>query len=456
MFDFSFAYQMNKPVAPPQPHKPKTSRKNADQSAREPETRKKSANPRFKMNSARAKRPYRVTSPVVVNAPISPQDALSRYMLFLTPFEMEEIKSFPDIYYVGQADRKIIPEDDNPLNYGFDNDSNNYNLIAGDHLAYRYEILSLFGAGAFGQVVRCYDHKLKCQVAIKVVVNTEQMHEQGRIEAQILSRLNKAEVRHVVRAYDFFIFRSHICITFEILSKNLYEIVEQNNFKPLPPKLIRLYSLQILSALDQTHRLGVVHCDLKPENVLLVKGSNSIVKLIDFGSSCFTNKQIYEYIQSRFYRAPEVILGIPYGPPMDIWSFALLAIELFLGVPLFPGESEAEVLAMMIQLIGEPPKELVINGKRREEFFDDDLKLRKDLVEKQPVPFSTDLRQMIKEKEPSLKDGELDLIIDFIKNCTTWDQTKRYTAAQALQHPWIRSKELVVQKKRSSLLPHLN
>lgn len=422
---------------------------------REPEGKSNRNNARFRIQSARVRRPARMLSPVVSNAPISPDEAMQRYSYFLTPFEMDEIKSFPEVYYVGQANRKIIPNDEDPYNYGFDNDSNNYNLIAGDHLAYRYEILSLFGAGAFGQVVRCYDHKLKCQVAIKVIVNTEQMHEQGRIEAQILSRLNKAEIRHVVRAYDFFIFRSHICITFEILSKNLYELVEQNNFKPLPVKLIRLYCLQILSALDQCHRLNVVHCDLKPENVLLINGSNSTVKLIDFGSSCFKDHQIYEYIQSRFYRAPEVILGIPYGPPMDVWSFTILAVELFLGLPLFPGESEAEVLSMMIALLGPPPKHLLIEGKRREEFFDDDYNLRNDLIEKERKPFSTDLKSMIKDKNQGITDSELDLIIDFIQKCATWDQKTRATAAQALQHPWIRTKQLDTKKRTSSMFPTL-
>lgn len=426
-----------------------------EKTPREPEGKKDKQNARYRIQSARVRRPVRMLSPVVSNAPISPDDAIMRYSFFLTPFEMDEIKSFPEVYYVGQANRKIIPNDDDPYNYGFDNDSNNYNLIAGDHLAYRYEILSLFGAGAFGQVVRCYDHKLKCQVAIKVIVNTEQMHEQGRIEAQILSRLNKAEIRHVVRAYDFFIFRSHICVTFEILSKNLYEIIEQNNFKSLPIKLIRLYCLQILSALDQCHRLNVVHCDLKPENVLLVNGSNSTVKLIDFGSSCFKDHQIYEYIQSRFYRAPEVILGIPYGPPMDVWSFTILAIELFLGLPLFPGENEADILSMMIALLGPPPKQLVQEGKRKEEFFDEEDNFRTDLCEKERKPFSTDLKAMIKEKNPTISDGELDLVIDFIMKCITWDQKVRATAAQALQHPWIRTKQIETKKRASSMFPNL-
>ena len=85
--------------------------------------------------------------------------------------------------------------------------------------------------------------------------------------------------------------------------------------------------------------LDIVHCDLKPENVMLRQPNRSIIKVIDFGSSCMTDERIYTYIQSRFYRAPEVIMGLPYGTPIDMWSFGCILAELFTGYPLFPGES---------------------------------------------------------------------------------------------------------------------
>ena len=405
-------------------------------------------NPRFKLKSSRPQyNAGQAFSPVVTNAPISPQEALIRYKAFLNEYEKEEIISFPDIYYVGKANRKLIADPENELNYGFDNDTHNYNLIAGDHLAYRFEILSLFGAGAFGQVCRCFDHKTQQHVAVKVVVNTSQMHEQGRIEAQILARLNKHDVKNVVKAYDFFIFRSHICITFEILSKNLYEIIEQNDFKGMPPKLVRLYAIQILTALEQVHKLNVVHCDLKPENILLQKDSTTIVKLIDFGSSCFVGHQMYEYIQSRFYRAPEVMLGIKYGPPMDMWSFGLILVELMTGTPLFPGDNEEEELWMITQLIGKPPKKLVAMGKRREEFFDENFELLHEQTAKNYVPNSMKLSTVLRTEDTQL--------IDFLMKCFTWDQSNRMTASEGLQHPWIRSIDVAVHKKKSSMLPDL-
>lgn len=80
-----------------------------------------------------------------------------------------------------------------------------------------------------------------------------------------------------------------------------------------------------------------MHCDLKPENVMLRQPNRSIIKVIDFGSSCLTDERVYTYIQSRFYRAPEVILGLPYSTPIDMWSMGCILAELFTGYPLFPG-----------------------------------------------------------------------------------------------------------------------
>ena len=81
---------------------------------------------------------------------------------------------------------------------------------------------------------------------------------------------------------------------------------------------------------------------MKPENILLKAPNKSGIKVIDFGSSCFEAERIYTYIQSRFYRAPEIILGIPYTPAIDMWSFGCVLAELYTGFPLFPGENEAE------------------------------------------------------------------------------------------------------------------
>jgi dual specificity tyrosine-phosphorylation-regulated kinase 2/3/4 len=112
--------------------------------------------------------------------------------------------------------------------------------------------------------------------------------------------------------------------------------------------LIRRVAVQLLLSLRFLRKLRVIHCDLKPENILLKSADKSGIKIIDFGSSCFSDQRIYTYIQSRFYRAPEIILGIPYTTAIDMWSFGCILVELATGFPIFPGESEHEQLALIM------------------------------------------------------------------------------------------------------------
>lgn len=136
---------------------------------------------------------------------------------------------------------------------------------------------------------------------------------------------------------EYFYFRNHLCIAFELLSLNLYDFVKSNNFQGLSLGLIRRFAAQILVSLDFLRKQHIIHCDLKPENILLKSPQKSAIKIIDFGSSCFKDQRMYTYVQSRFYRAPEVLLGLPYETNIDMWSFGCILAELYMGYPLFPG-----------------------------------------------------------------------------------------------------------------------
>lgn len=151
---------------------------------------------------------------------------------------------------------------------------------------------------------------------------------------------------------------------------NLYEFIRSNNFQGLSLGLMRRFAIQILHSLKFLRENGIIHCDLKPENILLKQQNKSGIKIIDLGSSCFEDEMIYTYIQSRFYRAPEIMLGIPYTTAIDMWSFGCIMAELYTGFPIFPGECEKEQLARIMEVIGLPPKSLLEKSCRKKKFFD--------------------------------------------------------------------------------------
>ena len=100
--------------------------------------------------------------------------------------------------------------------------------------------------------------------------------------------------------------------------------------------------------------IDVIHCDLKPENILLRVSNRSAIKVIDFGSSCKRTEQMFVYIQSRFYRSPEVIMGLPYSQAIDMWSLGCILVELHVGTPLFSGEDEHDQMIRFVSLLGMP------------------------------------------------------------------------------------------------------
>ena len=246
--------------------------------------------------------------------------ALNYFKPDLTEYEKSEILEYQDVYYLGKITNKIKT---NPsgINYGYDDDRGDYLLIAGDHIAYRYEIIKMLGKGNFGQVVLCEDHKRQEMVAVKLVRNKKRFNQQATVEIKILQTLRENDVEgkfHVVKIKNYFVFRKHICMTFDQLSMNLYELLHQNKFEGFSLNLIHKFIYQILVCLNYTFKFDIIHCDLKPENVMLVNQHKAEINVIDFGSSCFEEERLYTYIQSRFYRAPEIILGIPYTPAIDM------------------------------------------------------------------------------------------------------------------------------------------
>lgn len=119
-----------------------------------------------------------------------------------------------------------------------------------------------------------------------------------------------------------------------------------------------------------TPELNIIHCDLKPENILLCNPKRSAIKIIDFGSSCQLGQRIYQYIQSRFYRSPEVLLGIPYDMSIDMWSLGCILIEMHTGEPLFSGVNEFDQMMKIVEVLGVPPRHILEQAPKWRKYFD--------------------------------------------------------------------------------------
>lgn len=292
----------------------------------------------------------------------------------LTEYERTEILDFPHVFCFGEGSKKVkavldpeknlVPTtgEQEDYNFGYDDSKGNYRINMKDHIAYRYEIMSFLGKGSFGVAVKCYDHKKKEEIALKIIKNKKKYYYQAGVELKILQYLKEndpEDTMNIIHMKDYVIFRKHLCISFELMSINLYEFLKLNDFEGLSLGLIRRFAIQLLYALKYLKENDVIHCDLKPENILLKDPSKSGIKIIDFGSSCFQDERVYTYIQSRFYRAPEIILGIPYTPCIDMWSFGCIMAEFAMGYPIFPGEDEMDQLSLIMEVVGIPSNEVL-------------------------------------------------------------------------------------------------
>lgn len=241
-----------------------------------------------------------------------------------------------------------------------------------------------------------------------------------------------------------------MCISTDLLGMNLYEFIKAHDFRGFSLKLIRRFTKQLLNSLILLHNHKVIHCDLKPENILLAHPVHSEIKVIDFGSSCFENEKVYTYIQSRFYRSPEVILGMSYGMPIDMWSVGCILAELYTGYPIFPGENEQEQLACIMEVFGPPEKHLIEKSSRKKLFFDSMGKPRLTVSSKgrRRRPSSKDLRQALKCDDEAF--------LDFIARCLRWDPARRLNPQDACKHEFITGVKMAARDNRRNFASNVN
>jgi len=210
---------------------------------------------------------------------------------------------------------------------------------------------------------------------VKVIKNKKPFLNQAQIEVKILELMNAHDPNskfYIVKLKSHFMWRNHLCLVFELLSYNLYDLLRNTNFHGVSLNLTRKFAQQLCTALCflATPELQVIHCDLKPENVLLCNPKRSAIKIVDFGSSCQLGQTLYHYIQSRFYRSPEVLLGLPYDLAIDMWSLGCILVEMHTGEPLFSGTDEIDQMNKIVEVLGVPPVGLLEKAPKTRKYFE--------------------------------------------------------------------------------------
>ncbi|XP_061417544.1 dual specificity tyrosine-phosphorylation-regulated kinase 4-like [Lethenteron reissneri] len=340
--------------------------------------------------------------------------------------ERKELSACKEIWYYSATPRRMGRG--KVTCYGADG---HYIPVWHEHLLYRYEVLDVLGQGSFGKVLKCLDHKSKEFVAVKVLNRARFNESVHRREIEILKRLQTArESSKIIRMMEHFSFRGRECVVFELLNGNLRSQLKLTHRQGFVLETVRLFAISLLKSLQQLRDVNVIHGDLKPGNIGICSYEAGEVKLFDFGCSCFDHEEHFTKIQTRHYRAPEVILDLGYSFPADMWSLGCTLAELHSGQTLFPGHTNEDQLHSIMEVFGLPPQNMIEESSVQLEFFDDSgrAQLHRRLVR---APGSRALPLALGTTD--------ELFIDFIRSCLQWDPEWRLTPHGAMDHEWVRA-----------------
>ncbi|XP_028556358.1 dual specificity tyrosine-phosphorylation-regulated kinase 4 isoform X3 [Dendrobium catenatum] len=322
---------------------------------------------------------------------------------------------------------------------GFE-ENKDFQIVLNSVVAGRYYLTEYLGSAAFSKVVQAHDLHTGTDVCLKIIKNDKEFFDQSLDEIKLLKYVNKndpADQRHLLRLYDYFYYKEHLFIVCELLRANLFEFQKFNQDSGgdiyFTLRRIQAITRQCLEALEFLHHLKIIHCDLKPENILIKSYSRCEVKVIDLGSSCFLTDNLCLYVQSRSYRAPEVILGLPYDEKIDMWSLGCILAELYTGDVLFLNDSPTMMLARMIGIFGPFDIDMLDNGQEAHKYFTEDYDMYYKNEETDKIEY------LIPEKSSLAYQLQVNdaAFLDFLGHLLQLNPKRRLTASQALKHRWL-------------------
>ncbi|AQK63391.1 Protein kinase superfamily protein [Zea mays] len=322
---------------------------------------------------------------------------------------------------------------------GFEEDKN-FHVVLNSVIAGRYHVSEYLGSAAFSKAIQAHDLHTGMDVCVKIIKNNKDFFDQSLDEIKLLKYVNKhdpGDKYHLLRLYDYFYYREHLLIVCELLKANLYEFQKFNResggevYFTMPR--LQSIAIQCLEALQFLHGLGLIHCDLKPENILVKSYSRCEIKVIDLGSSCFETDHLCSYVQSRSYRAPEVILGLPYDKKIDIWSLGCILAELCTGNVLFQNDSPATLLARVMGIIGAIEQAMLAQGRDTFKYFTKNHMLYERNQESNRLEYLIPKKTSLRYRLPMADQG----FIEFVACLLEVNPKKRPSASEALKHPWL-------------------
>ncbi|XP_062995861.1 homeodomain-interacting protein kinase 4 [Elgaria multicarinata webbii] len=338
-----------------------------------------------------------------------------------------------------------------------------------------YDVFEILGKGTFGEVVKSWKRSTGEMVAIKILKYDSYRSRIIKNELKLLQTMSEvdSEESHIVQFHEFFHDELKFYLVFELLEQNLFDFQKEHNFSPLPVRHIRTVTTQVLRALAKLKELSIIHADLKPENIMLVDQVRFPfrIKVIDFGSASIFNEVRYvkePYIQSRFYRAPEILLGLPFCEKVDVWSLGCVMAELHLGWPLYPGNNEYDQIRYICET-QRMPRPTLLNAARKAHLFfkrsphpemanswqlktpaeylaDTKVKSverRKYVLKSLDQMETVNIHKMIYPDTEALAEYfDLRSMVELIKRMLTWDSHERIAPGAALKHPYISTQPL--------------